>query len=903
MRRRTVLLLALALALALALGAGLLAHAQERSTPKPKGPADAGPVQEPPAGKVVSRQDLGRGTTLARLANGMAVIVREHHVAPVATVRVYVGNTGSAYEGKWLGSGISHLTEHLVSGGSTTHMSETAQEELLGSLGASSNAYTSTDVTCYHIDLPARHVERAVEVLADSMQNCTFPEKEFAREYQVVQRELEMGEEDRSSVLWNMLAELTYREHPLRHPVIGYLPVLRRLTREDVTAFYKERYRPQNMTFVVVGAVKTDAVLGEVSRRFEGFRRTVETPVPMPVEPPPVSPRAATRAMEGDLSTVSIAWPTVGYEHPDAYPLDVAATILGHGDSSRLARNLRFDQTLVVNIGASTHNPTGAPGWLAVTFEAEPKNADKAVGAVLKEVYRLKEAFVAPTELAKAKKQAAAADVFGHQSVEQIAETLAAGYRATGDPLYTTQYVSQIQKVKAEDVLRVAQTYLKPEFVRVATIHPLDHRPAAAEAARPPEAGPVEKHVLANGLTVLIKRSAALPLVSLRCMVRAGVLAESDQTNGVADLTADLLTRGTAKYDADQIAEFFDSVGGSLGSGSDRETTTVSCAVLKEDFPRALDYFAQAVRFPTFPKDEFDARKEEALLNIGQRKADTFTEATEFLHDTMPAGTVWRRIAGGRKETVGPLTPDDCRRFHATYFVPGNMVVTVFGDVDPAQALRLVGEKFGDMKGPPRPPRPEAQGLRLAESLTAHKTTRRQDAAVFILCYPSTDLRQFQDNAALLVIKTILSGYDDAGGWLFHDLRGAGLVYVVQANNNPSLVTGYFAVIGQTRPDQLDEALRRTKALLAKAAAGDVTDEEVAKAKQTLVNAHARENETLADLAEQAAFDELAGRGYDFDKGFEGRINAVTPQDVRAAAKKYLTRCIQVTTGPRPPGS
>jgi zinc protease len=648
----------------------------------------------------------------------------------------------------------------------------------------------------------------------------------------------------------------------------------------------------------VVGDVKTDDVLAEVSKRFNTFKRTAENTIIMPVEPPLSSPRSLRRAMEGDLTSVSIAWPTVSVEHPDLHALDVASTILGSGDSSRLSKKLRFEQQLVVGVHSASNTPAAAPGWFQVAFVCQPKNVEKAKQESLREAMRLRDEPVSAAELAKAKKQTVAALVFGRQSVEQLAESLSSGYRSVGDPLFELHYSERIQKVTVEDIQRVARTYFMPERLLEAIIDPLDVPATRSTTATKVEEGKVQKHKLPNGVTVLLQRSAAAPLVHMQCLAKAGLLGETDATNGVAGLTAELMTRGTAKYSADQIAEYFDSIGGEIGATSGTNSTYVTCESLKEDFTQAFDYFAEVCLRPTFPKQEFDDRKEETLLGIGQRKADTFSEASEFFHDSLPATTALRRISGGRKETVSKLTAEDCKKFHAAYFVPENLVVTIFGDIDPAKALEMARAQYGALKPAGGFKFPEAKGLSLDKDTVAHKKTRRPDTAVIILAYPSTSVFDHKDNAALLVLRTVLTGYDGGSGWLFRDLRGAGLVYVVQASNRPALVNGYFSIVAQTRPDQLKEALRRIKENLAKAQRGEITADEFAKAKESIINGHARENETLAERAMLAGVDELLGLGYDFEKTFDDRINAVTLDDVKATVKKYFTKQVLITTGP-----
>ena len=109
------------------------------------------------------------GLTVATLSNGLTVMVQENHVAPVATVRCYVKNTGGAFEGRWLGMGLSHLCEHLVAGGSTTNRTEKEIEKIIDTFGGATNAYTSSDLTAYFIDCPAKHVMTCVDLIADQM--------------------------------------------------------------------------------------------------------------------------------------------------------------------------------------------------------------------------------------------------------------------------------------------------------------------------------------------------------------------------------------------------------------------------------------------------------------------------------------------------------------------------------------------------------------------------------------------------------------------------------------------------------------------------------------------------------------------------------------------------------------
>ena len=236
---------------------------------------------KPAMPEYTSVRHLAENVTLAALDNGLTVIVQENHTAPVATVRCYVKNTGSAFEGRYLGAGLSHVLEHVVAGGTTVHRSEKEIEKIIASFGGVTNAYTTNDHTTFFIDCPARNAMTAIELTADAMQHITFEPKEFARELKVVRRELADDEVDRGHVMDDLLDLTVYAVHPARHPVIGYLQVLNGTTNQAIIDFYHERYVPNNQIFVVVGDVNTSQVLDYVARQWgtpRGGRRSSPCP-------------------------------------------------------------------------------------------------------------------------------------------------------------------------------------------------------------------------------------------------------------------------------------------------------------------------------------------------------------------------------------------------------------------------------------------------------------------------------------------------------------------------------------------------------------------------------------------------------------------------------------------------
>ncbi len=865
--------------------------------------AGAAAADPPSIPKYDTLERLPGGVTLATLSNGLTVIVQENHVAPVATVRCYVKNTGGAFEGRYLGAGLSHLVEHLVSGGTTTTRTEKEIEKIIDTFGGATNAYTSTSLTAYFIDCPAKRAASAIDLLSDSMQYATLPQAEFDREFKVVERELSDGESDRGRVKWKLLNQTVYTRHPVRNPTIGYLDVLRGIDRQAALDFHHRRYVPNNQIFVVVGDVKTQDVLDRIARQWAGTPRHRETYVAMQNEPKQLTPRQAVREMDGTTYDMVFAWPTVKLSHPDLYALDIAAYILAEGESSRLVRSLKYDRQLALSVSSASYTPYFVSGLFGIFTGCTPENREKASAEILRQVYRLRDEPVSPAELAKAKKQKAAELVFGQQTVQQAAESLGRNYISTGDPLFDHRYVENIQKVTAEQVRDVARRHFVPGRLNRITIAPRGEKSRATGQDASGGESPIRLVRLPNGLRVLVKRQSQLPLVNIQAYVLGGSLVDSQATAGRSALVAAMLDKGTSQNTARQIADYFDSIGGRFSLSAGRNTVYGSAATLRADFPRAAALFAECFTQPTFPDEEYAKVQKLALGAIARRADNPHQEIAELFYDNLPAGSPYHLLRGGKTDTVRRLSAAELRAYHGKYFVPGNMVVTVFGDIDPDEGVALVKRHFGGLK-----PDPAFKPIGFDRDNQIPKNIRRQKqtgkpTGMVLIGYPGTSIFNKEDYAAMTVLDAIMSGYSYPGGWLHNELRGEGLVYFVHAYQITGPAPGFFAVLSQTRPDKIDEVVGRIQRNVDRAKAGKITPDEFRTAVEMVTALHAQENTTAAEQAQQAALDELYGLGFDYDKSFDARIQAVTLDAVIRVAGKYLNKHVLVTTSPAPAAS
>src|ERR1700690_2834055 len=183
------------------------------------------------------------GVKLTTLDNGLTIIVREDHNAPVVSAQAWA-MAGSIHEGRWLGAGLSHVLEHLLFKGTTTRAGSRIDQEVQEA-GGYMNAYTSFDRTVYHIDVPNTGAVKAVDILCDIMQHATLPPDELAKELDVIRREMDMGQDDPGRRSSRRLFETAYPRSPYRFTIIGYPDIFAEIKAVDLRSYYAEKYAPK----------------------------------------------------------------------------------------------------------------------------------------------------------------------------------------------------------------------------------------------------------------------------------------------------------------------------------------------------------------------------------------------------------------------------------------------------------------------------------------------------------------------------------------------------------------------------------------------------------------------------------------------------------------------------------
>jgi zinc protease len=272
------------------------------------------------------------------------------------------------------------------------------------------------------------------------------------------------------------------------------------------------------------------------------------------------------------------------------------------------------------------------------------------------------------------------------------------------------------------------------------------------------------------------------------------------------------------------------------------------------------------------------------------------SEAMRFFRQNMYLTSPYGMMPAGTTTSVAGLTRNDLAEFHRRYVNPQNMVLAVFGDIEPAEAEALARENFGAFRGEGafRAPNPALEPT-LSGPRVLLKVNKKEGAVVFIGA-PGVQMTAAEDRAVIDVIDTVMSGYGYPGGWLHSDLRGRQLVYEVHAMSVPGVEPGHFFAYARCQPDKVKIVAEAILYQVYRMALYGPTPQELELAKQMIVTSEKLENQTSASQAMSAAINELYGLGYDFDEKQLERIQRVTIDDMKRAARRYFSSYVLTVT-------
>ncbi|RYX83070.1 insulinase family protein, partial [bacterium] len=606
-------------------------------------------------------------------------------------------------------------------------------------------------------------------------------------------------------------------------------------------------------------------------------------------EPLQIAPRRADKTKQISATYLQLGWHAVPLQSPDMYALDILAQILAGGETGRLVRDLRDRTGLVNDIDVGSYTPNYDAGTFVVTAEMEPKNQAKVEAAIMRAIALVRTQPVTAAELARAKTATRAAYIFGKQGVENQAESAAYDEMGTGNPDFSTSYVDRIQKVTAAQIQAVAQKYLVPQGVTVASVHPPVAPAKSATAVAANAAFPATITTLPNGIRLIVKRSTSAPTVSMVVTGLGGVRLENSAKAGVGNIAAELLTRGTKRRTADELNETVENLGGSLTGSSAYNSWSVDGSWLANDWRKGLSLIAESVLTPTFPDAELRNYKLQTLNEIATQDDEPSGAASRLLRRLYFGSHPYSRSVNGTAATVKSLTRADVESYWNSVVQPDSMIISIVGNINPAEVQKVANYLFGSFKA--KAPAPKAPSATVVPPTFTSRAIQREGVvqSAMYFGFPGIVIKD-EDRFALDVLDAALSGADGPGGRIFGRLRGEQLVYDANAYSAPGIEKGFFVVYAASTPANRVRARQVIEEELQKARESGFTSEELERAKTMCIASEAIELQTSAQQARNFASNELLGLGYKSTEAYTAQIQAITNEDVIRVAQKYLDR-------------
>lgn len=398
----------------------------------------------------------------SHLPNGIKVITEEMPDVESSTIGVWV-TTGSRDETPEIG-GISHFIEHLLFKGTKKRTALDIAREI-ESVGGILNAFTGREYTCFYAKVLNKDLPLAVDILSDVFINSKFDPLELEKERMVILQEIKLVEDTPDDLVHDLFAERFWQGHSLGSPILGNVKTIKSLKREDISSYFKRRYRAGSVFITAAGGIEHGPLVESLKKT---FGRLEDAPLPESPTPPAHTP--GTRVFKRDLEQVHVCLgvPAFAQTHPHRYRLYLLSTILGGGMSSRLFQEIREKRGLVYSVYTYLNLCRDA-GSLVVYAGTSRKQLKKVVGLLLKEFEKLNEG-VSRLELRGAKEQIKGGMLLGLETSDSRMSKLAKDEMYFGRVVPVDEIVSAIDSVKGSDIRQTARSLFTKENITMVAV-------------------------------------------------------------------------------------------------------------------------------------------------------------------------------------------------------------------------------------------------------------------------------------------------------------------------------------------------------------------------------------------------------------------------------------------------
>ncbi len=817
-----------------------------------------------------------------KLDNGQNVIIKEVHDNPIVIIDTWI-KTGSINETDD-NNGVAHFLEHLFFKGTSKHPSKEF-DTILESKGAVTNAATSKDFTHYYILIPSQYFDLALDLHSDMLLNPLIPRKELEKERKVVLEEIAKNNDKPTTTLYKNMIKGFYKTHPYKRDVIGTKEVIETISREQILDFYNKWYIPQNMTTVIIGDVDTQKALNAVKEKFNKpvNPQTAKTKAPVyKLDKRPASQTETTAKLNVETGYILIGFKGChDINSKDSYALDVLATILGEGKSSRLYKNIKEQKQLVHSIAAS-HSSSKDDSIFYISANYITEDIPRLKEAIFSEIEKLKNNEITEEEIQKAKNIIERDTYYSRESISNIAEEMGYTITVTDDDSYYKNYIDNINKVTAEDIKHAAKTYLDPNYAVISIITP--EKQATQVISKNDN---TTKYELENGAVLIITKNTSNDIIAMEMASRGGNNLE--KIPGIASITAEAILKGTKKYKNQELSQLLEENGIRISPSARGDSFSIAAKFTKNEKEMALDLFNEVSKNASLDVFDVERVKSDKLHSIKNIKNTPDALVFDEFKTAMWQGTPYGNTGKILEKTIPSIQREDVAEFYKKLFPAQNVVITINGNVNEQEFINYfskllinTGEEKIDLQKYAYKYKPLTQNKIV-------KVKKNSNAAWLVYGWLTDGVINEKDWASLQVIDSILgSGMSSR---LFTILRDEeSLAYQVASTFSANVNKGVFALYIATNPNSAAQAKNSMMREIQRLKREFVTDKELSEAKDKLLGNFVISMETNMDKASVFNSLEITGRDYSFVSKYPELINSVTVQDIIKTANKYFSK-------------
>ncbi|RUR72958.1 peptidase M16 [Chlorogloeopsis fritschii PCC 6912] len=873
------------------------------------------------------------------LENGLTILTKEVHSAPVVTVQVWY-KVGSRNEEPGV-NGIAHQLEHMMFKGTKNRPIQFGR--LFSALGSDSNAFTSYDQTAYYNTAERDKLNALLELEADRMENALIDAEQLANEKRVVISELQGYENDPEYRLSQAVLRAVFPKHPYGLPIGGTKADVEKFQVQQLQKYYQEFYSPDNAILVIVGDFDTAKTLTAVKEIFGKIQKKDRQDTGNQEDTETLRHGDTGNMFDNFSASSSLVlrepganallytvYPLPAANHPDVPALDVMDYILTEGRNSRLYQALVESGLATDLTGYVTSLREG--GWYELSVTAASDRGLKKIDSVMqKAIAHLAQTGVTKAELNRAQAQLEANVILENRDITSQAMLLGNNETTTGDYSYTDSYLAAIREVTVQDVQRVANKYLQQKARTIGFFEPSriqaennsNAKPSSTQASENFSSGstklsgevakylpvvdvtttPVtstlpQQFTLPNNLRVLLLPDRSTPTVTLSGNIKAGAEFDPADKAGLASLVAENLMNGTKIRDVHTLANILDERGASLDFDTYREGVEIEGKSLAGDLPILLQILGDVVKNATFPAKELELSRHQALTDLKQELDDPAEVAQRtFIQTLYPQNHPLHSFP--TQKSLRQIRRQDVIDFKEKHYRPDTIVLTLVGDFAPDQVRSLITAEFGTWQVSGEAPKLQYPTVKTPDKIIRVNPVLPGKTQVVTVLGNTGIKRQDPRYYAALILNQILGG-DTLSSRLGTEIRDRqGLTYGIYSSFQAGKNLGMFLIEMQTAPEDTNRAIDSTRKLIAEIHQQGVSVEELETAKR---NAIGNYNVSLAnpeDLSSRILMNEVYGLDKEELRSFTSKIAAVTLEQVSRAARELLhpDKIVVVTAG------